>query len=201
MSHKEPKEWLQWICDSQDIGTLSNNYDKWAAEYEDDVNAVWQPVPTQAAKMLAHHLDNPHSLILDIGAGTGLTGVELHTLGFRKLAGIDISSAMLAKAAEKNVYQTLTCCAISEIDFTAIGSPLGMVATGVFADNHAGPQDLAMLADAIADGGVFVFTVRQSFLAEIQAVVTQSHWSALESLVLPIYEDPIHLLAYKIQHT
>jgi predicted TPR repeat methyltransferase len=43
---------------------------------------------------------------LDVGCGTGLAGLAFHAKAER-LAGIDLSPAMLAKAQEKGVYDTL----------------------------------------------------------------------------------------------
>ena len=45
--------------------------------------------------------------ILDVAAGTGRVGEYLHQLGYSNIDGTDISSKMLEKAKEKNVYQRL----------------------------------------------------------------------------------------------
>ncbi|MBQ8481908.1 MAG: tetratricopeptide repeat protein [Alphaproteobacteria bacterium] len=51
--------------------------------------------------------------ILDLGCGTGLLGTKIKT-DENKIIGIDISANMLKIAAEKNVYEQLENCNISE---------------------------------------------------------------------------------------
>lgn len=199
MSEIQPKEWLNWICSSQNLDELRENYDRWADNYEADINQVWELVPKTAALMLAEYLEDKESQIFDFGAGTGMVGVALAELGFQQIVGMDISPAMLTKAADKGVYSSLVCCSIGDETCQNLGKAKGIIATGVFAENHAGPVELNTLQDSIESGGVLVFTARQSFLPKIQEVVNQSGWILLISQVMPIYEDPMHLLAYKIQ--
>lgn len=199
MSEIQPSEWLKWICSSKTLDELRENYEKWANTYDVNVGDVWGTVPLAAADMLAEHIDDKQDIILDVGAGTGLVGVALATLGFEQLIGIDISPAMLAKAADRGVYQSLVCCSIGDESFINLEKASGIIATGVFAENHAGPAELCALQESLKSEGVLVFTVRQSFLPELQDVLER--WILLDSKVMPIYDDPIHLLSYKIQAT
>lgn len=198
MSEIQPKQWLEWICSSQNLDELRQNYDGWADRYDADVGGVWDPVPTAAAMMLAEYMNDKQGVVLDVGAGTGLGGIALAKLGFEKIVGIDISPAMLSKAAAKGVYSSLVCCSIGDEAFKNLERANGIIATGVFADSHAGPAELNGLQDSIEPEGILVFTARQSFLPQIQPVLDQPEWTALDSRVMPIYEDPMHLLAYKI---
>ena len=52
--------------------------------------------------------------IIDLGAGTGLAGVELKKHGFTNIDGLDVSPEMLKKAKEKDVYQKYICEALTE---------------------------------------------------------------------------------------
>ena len=47
--------------------------------------------------------------LLDIGAGTGMTGEKLVERGFTNLEAIDLSPKMLAIAEKKNLYQRMVC--------------------------------------------------------------------------------------------
>lgn len=202
MAETSSKEWLQWICSSQNFDELSQNYDQWADQYESDTSSVWEPVPKAAAEMLSTHLKgNRKATILDIGAGTGLVGVALAELGFDNIVGMDISARMLAKAAQKGVYKALVCCSLSDQQENSLGifsQVTGVVATGVFAERHAGVTELAAVQTRISPGGIFVFTARQSFLPELRPVLEREEWTSLDSQVMPIYDDPMHLLAFKI---
>lgn len=201
MSKIQPKEWLEWICSSQNVDQLRQNYDQWANQYDADVGDVWEPVPTAAAVMLAEYMDNLQGVILDVGAGTGLVGLALAELGFEYIIGIDISPAMLSKAEAKGIYRSLVCCSIGDETFRNLPKANGIIATGVFAESHAGPAELNQLKDSIEPEGIFVFTARQSFLPQLQPVLDQPEWTVIDSKVMGIYDDPMYLLAYKFCHT
>ncbi len=197
----EAKQWLKWICSSQDLDELGQNYDQWSDKYEADVSEVWEAVPKTAALMLSKSIDDKQSLILDFGAGTGLVGVALAALGFEQIVGMDISSGMLTIAKEKGVYSTLIDGSIGDEQLKNLDQFSGIIATGVFAQNHAGSAELTKLQEIIKPEGIFVFTVRQSFLPELYEVLNQPEWTLIDSQVMPIYDDPIHLLAYKISQS
>ncbi|NEN90148.1 MAG: methyltransferase domain-containing protein [Okeania sp. SIO3H1] len=198
MSEIETNQWLKWICSSQNIDELVENYDRWADTYETDIERFWKPVPLAASLMLAQYVANKQGTILDVGAGTGLVGVALAELGFEQIIGMDISPSMLTKAAEKGIYKSLVCCFIGDEQFRNLEKASGIIATGVFAENHAGSAELNQLQDNIKSGGVLVFTARQSFLPKLEKVLNQPEWTLIDSKVMPIYDDPINLLAYKI---
>jgi len=122
-------------------------------------------------------------------------------LGFKQLIGIDISPAMLSKAAAKGVYRSLVCCSIGDERFGNLDKVSGIIAAGVFAEGYAGAEELRMLCECIESTGRLVFTARQNFLPEIQDVPTQLEWTLLDSQVMLIHSDPIHLFFYEIHHT
>ncbi len=153
MPELQPEQWLKWICASRDIDELRQNYDRWADAYDANVGDLWGAVPMAAAYMLAGHLGDKESAILDVGAGTGLVGAALAPLGFHEIVGIDLSPAMLSKAEEKGVYRALVCCAIGDEAFAALPRARGIVATGVFAQSHAGATELHALQGCIEPRG------------------------------------------------
>ena len=52
--------------------------------------------------------------IIDVGAGTGLIGKELHKLGYTDQHALDISPEMLNEAKEKNVHKSFICSSLSD---------------------------------------------------------------------------------------
>lgn len=106
---------------------------------------------------------------------------------------------MLTKAAEKDVYKSLFCCSIGDEQFRNLEKAISIIATGVFAENHAGAVELNKIQDNIEPEGVLVLRARQSFLPKLQKVLDQPEWTPIDSKVMPIYDDPIYLLAYKIR--
>lgn len=99
--------------------------------------------------------------VLDLGCGTGLMGVELQPLT-AKLVGVDLSPGMIAKAAERNIYERLEAADLLEFLNAALpGSYDAVVAADVF--NYLG--DLApVFAEAhrvLRPGGAFLFSVER----------------------------------------
>jgi predicted TPR repeat methyltransferase len=68
-----------------------------------------QLVRAAADQMIMEHESNlvpPISNVLDLGCGTGRSGVEFRNIS-NILEGVDLSSGMMTKAREKGVYDTL----------------------------------------------------------------------------------------------
>jgi len=197
LSTIQPEEWVKWITQSQSINELSDKYDKWADSYDSSVEEVWSSVTKEAALMLSKYLPNKSKTVLDVGAGTGLSGVALADVGFIDLIGIDLSAAMLEKAASKKVYNSLVCCTINEAAFKELPKVAGMIATGVFAEAQAGAIELQLLQKKIEPNGIFVFTTRQSFLPKLESTLNSPTWELTDSKMMGIYEDPMYLFAYR----
>lgn len=198
MKELKPHEWLEWLCSGQDLSALGKNYDLWSATYDQDVREVWAAVPIAAAGMLAKHMPDQMGTVLDVGAGTGLAGVALYSMGFEQIVGIDISKEMLELARTKGVYRSLQCCSIADYLLDNQEAVSAAIATGVFAENHAGPTELSALSRCVRPGGVVVITTRRSFLDKLGGVIKSDDWSQVQSKVLPIYDDPIHILAFRM---
>ena len=50
--------------------------------------------------------------IIDVGAGTGLIGIEFQKLGNSNLHALDISPEMLKEAKKRNIYKRFFLCRI-----------------------------------------------------------------------------------------
>jgi predicted TPR repeat methyltransferase len=97
-------------------------------------------VPRTLARLVRQHAgaDAHLGLVSDIGCGTGLFGVEFRANSGR-LEGFDLSAGMLAKAAEKAVYDHLAQADLS----------LPAEASGLFADAPEARADLVSAADVL----------------------------------------------------
>nr|XP_033778097.1 methyltransferase-like protein 27 isoform X2 [Geotrypetes seraphini]XP_033778098.1 methyltransferase-like protein 27 isoform X2 [Geotrypetes seraphini]XP_033778100.1 methyltransferase-like protein 27 isoform X2 [Geotrypetes seraphini]XP_033778101.1 methyltransferase-like protein 27 isoform X2 [Geotrypetes seraphini]XP_033778102.1 methyltransferase-like protein 27 isoform X2 [Geotrypetes seraphini] len=84
-------------------------YDRWALEYEQDVEVLEYRAPYLAAECLASVFpaDRDSQTILDVACGTGLVAVELYRHGFCIFHGVDGSERMLQHAEQKRLYQEL----------------------------------------------------------------------------------------------
>ncbi len=105
--------------------------------------------------------------ILDIGCGTGLTGLALHSLGLTILDGVDLSEVSLAAAGSRNIYRNLQRHNFndSRLPF-ADNSYRGAECIGVLSYAH---DPRALLVDAcrvVQPGGTVVFSQRSDLWAE-----------------------------------
>lgn len=97
-------------------------------------------VPQTLARLVRRHAgeDAHFGLVSDIGCGTGLFGVELRASA-RRLEGFDLSAGMLAKAAEKAIYDHLAQADLS----------LPAEKSGLFANAPEERADLVSAADVL----------------------------------------------------
>ena len=137
-----------------------NYYRDFACNYDSSFAATLGYVyPAAVAKaLLACQL--PDGVVLDVGCGTGLVGVEL-----RKeqpdmiIDGVDISPEMLAVAKQKNLYKSLY-----EADLTADFALLrndyaALISSGTFTHGHLGPEPIASLISFCVSGAHAVIGV------------------------------------------
>lgn len=108
----------------------------------------------------------PFALAVDIGCGTGLAGPHMRPFSGR-LEGFDISLNMLAKAAEKGVYDHLSRADLSlpaeESGLFGPDLPRGRADLALAADVMMYLGDLetvfALMAALVRPGGLFAFSV------------------------------------------
>ncbi len=96
-----------------DLSYVQKMFDIFADDFEETLQGLDYQVPALIAEECLSiyrkkKLTNP--VILDMGCGTGFCGKFLDSLSLEMdLEGVDISSEMLKKAAEKDVYKSLVC--------------------------------------------------------------------------------------------
>lgn len=139
-----------------------DHYQRWAGTYDQEVgvdNGYAQPARCAAAlARVAGSCDH----VLDVGCGTGLSGVALRDAGFTRLDGCDFSPPMLERAAETGVYRRLF-----EADLnTGLGTDDAYdhaVAVGVFSFGHIRPDALREVLRVVRAGGAVVVGVNDHF--------------------------------------
>ncbi|RFB99361.1 SAM-dependent methyltransferase [Rhizobium leguminosarum bv. trifolii] len=113
-------------------------FDDYADRFESAlVEKLDYTVPQKLAALVAS-TGRHYRLAVDLGCGTGLLGPEIHGRVTR-LEGFDLSQNMLAKAAEKGVYDHLAQADLS----------LAPDLSGLFAEAGRGRADLVTAADVL----------------------------------------------------
>jgi 2-polyprenyl-3-methyl-5-hydroxy-6-metoxy-1,4-benzoquinol methylase len=155
---------------------LMNYYDKWANNYDRDVQDEQYNGPeyiadylSQFSKNINHHLavdpSNQHVSILDAGCGTGLVGLALHKKGYTHIDGFDLSNSMVTQARQTGAYQTLhgECDMLKEIPAYQDNQYDVIVCCGVFTTGHVPPIALKELIRITKQGGLVVSSTRKSY--------------------------------------
>jgi predicted TPR repeat methyltransferase len=135
-------------------------YRDWAGTYDKTMlDGLGYTSPALVAGLLADHLPDRGTALLDVGCGTGLAGKELAGHGFTTIDGLDYSAEMLGVAGARDIYRALI-----KADLTA---PLalpdaaygGAICTGTFTHGHVGPVALRELFRLLKPGAPFAFSV------------------------------------------
>lgn len=133
--------------------------------------------------------------IADIGCGTGLVAVEL-ALPNTTIDGMDISAEMLAIAAQKSLYRSLTI-----VDLTGPLTPNtygAVLSSGTFTHGHLGPEPLRGLLDIARKGALFIIGVNQhhfdaqNFASVLDAMVADGRVTPVRQTEIMIYSKPGH---------
>ena len=141
----------------QSADGVKDLYRDWAESYDIgfSISQGYQ-IPREVA--LAFVANGGEEPVLDVGAGTGLVGEQLHTLGVEQIDGLDLSAEMLRVAATKGHYRDLI---EADILKPIPGAPryMGIVSAGTFTLGHVGPEGIVQLLNAAAPRALFVISV------------------------------------------
>jgi predicted TPR repeat methyltransferase len=143
-----------------DAGYVRHLFDQFATDYDQRMIGQLGYAAPQILRELADMVmaGRASLSILDIGCGTGLTGVAFEDLAYR-LDGIDLSPAMVEKARARNLYDALV---VADIE-------TALAAEGIAYDLIVAADTLVYLGDLepvfqgvhrrIKPDGFFLFTV------------------------------------------
>lgn len=156
---------LEQVYSAKDPKALADAYAAWAATYDSETAALGYLLPFLIAAWVARYVPAGEGPLLDAGCGTGLSGPSLKALGYRDIAGLDLSEDMLKIAGGRGAY--------GELKKAMLGGPLpwpdghfrAFFSTGVFTVSHAPASGLHELARITRKGGHAIFTVRDRVFA------------------------------------
>lgn len=145
--------------------------DAWAATFDTEAAAAGYATPVRCAAALARFSDA--STVLDFGCGTGLSGAALKQAGFACIDGADLSPDMLARAADKQIYRSLT-----QLDSEPhiSGGYDAIAAVDIIGSSAAPMAVFDRLLRALNRGGKLVFSLDDRALADPVSISGMNEW-------------------------
>ncbi len=138
-------------------------YDDWAETYDAELTRNGYATPRRCAAALRAADLPPAAPILDMGCGTGLSGLALAREGFSDIDGTDASEGMLAVAARRACYGRLILAGEEEEEVTP-GTYDAVVAAGVIGSGAAEPWLFGHSLGLLSPGGLLCLSLNDHSL-------------------------------------
>lgn len=159
--------YLRKTYDLDSVARVAEHYDAWAATYERELEQNGYVTPKRCARALRRFVTDPSAPLVDLGCGTGLSGVALRDEGFTTIDGLDYSQEMLAIARTKiGVYRGLDRVDLSQPLTYEIGEYANACAAGVVNPGHAPKEAIGFVLDILPKDGCFAFSLNDHALEE-----------------------------------
>lgn len=194
------------LDDAYSVKTPDDNrqlYAKWADTYETIFVATQKYRYPQAISEVFHNVITSANIssVVDIGTGTGLTGMYLSSLRPNLIIdGVDISPEMLTKAREKkrldgsSVYQLLLEKDMSKPAVTPNSPYDALICSGTFTHGHLGPEAIDNLIKLVRPDGWSVIGVNnehfeaREFDKKLNQLIETNQIADLQILKIQVYE-------------
>jgi predicted TPR repeat methyltransferase len=180
-------------------------YAKWAATYESSfVDAKQYRYPKAIAEVFNEHVPSDTdevARVVDIGCGTGLTGMYLSRLRSHLIIdGLDISPEMLSEANRKKrtddsaVYTHLNECDLTLGVTNKFDSYDALICSGTFTHGHLGPDSLKNVLSLVRPAGWIVIGVNnehfegKNFQSELDSLADAKRITQPDILRIDVYE-------------
>lgn len=137
-------------------------FDAYADKFDTHlVQVLKYDIPEKIVALVTRHSKPPVEKwrVLDLGCGTGLIGAECKSYS-RQLVGVDLSSKMLKKAQERNLYDRLECLdLLGMMQIEGSSSYELIIAADVFVYLGKLDEIVAEVKRLLCPGGIFAFSV------------------------------------------
>ncbi len=140
-------------------------FDGYADRFEAHLIELGYRVPGLIRTAIERHRGLGLRRVLDLGCGTGLMGLMLADFDLEWLSGVDLSSQMIEHALAKKIYHELAHADVVEW-LAASDQRWDLIVASDVLSYLGNLGDVARLvADRLAPGGLFIFSVEESELA------------------------------------
>ena len=136
-------------------------FDPYASEFDDHLTGqLHYRVPEQLLEAVVSVAPGRQFDILDLGCGTGLCGAQFRSIA-KVMTGVDLSSAMIAKAGERGIYDRLITADITMAMRDQDGSSDLILAGDLFIYVGDLAGVFAAAARTLRGGGLFAFSLER----------------------------------------
>ena len=182
----DPEKFFDDIYGLTSLDQAAAHYAKFAEQYEAAMELGGYVTPGRCAAALAEAGADKSKPVLDIGCGSGLSGLALRAQGFEDLDGTDYSEEMLAQARPKGIYRTLWQADLTDPDPARAESYDTALAAGVLNPAHAPADTLNTVLAMLRPGGFFAFSLND------HAVADGSYEGVIHMLLDSVIVDLVH---------
>jgi predicted TPR repeat methyltransferase len=142
---------------------VERTFDSFAASFESKLERLSYRAPALVAAALEHSGLEPSKRlhVLDVGCGTGLSGLLVAPYAHR-LVGVDLSEQMLSRAKDKQVYDELIKADLTEYLRATRDAFDVIVAVDTLVYFGSLDTVVAAAASALRPNGLFVFTLERA---------------------------------------
>ena len=141
-------------------------YQGWAEDYDAEIAVNEYITPRRCAEALIRHAAAPWAPMMDLGCGTGISGLALRVAGFECIDGYDFSQAMLDQAAPKEIYRNLAIADMSKPLAIAGGVYQNAAAIGCITPEYMPATVLDEILSKLHQGGCLAFSVNDHSAAD-----------------------------------
>ena len=175
------------IYTTTDSESISAHYAEWADRYNAAVGEAGYAQPGRAADALVRLNPDRSISVLDVGCGTGLSGLALRAAGYEVIEGCDFSAEMLKRAEETDVYGRLFHADLNQPPIAVEDDAYGAaVVVGVLATGHVQASAVDEIARMVASGGSLVIAVNDHFYQE---GLLQNHLASSTNIVEEVFTE------------
>ncbi|XP_019752205.1 methyltransferase-like protein 27 [Hippocampus comes] len=138
-------------------------YDRWAPNYEQDVDLIEYRAPRLVAAQVAAHFggERQAAMVLDVACGTGMAAKMMKREGFQRFVGVDGSERMLQHARQSGLYQDLQMAVLGEQPIPVPSGAFDVVTiSGGLSSSHVPAKAIRELLRAAKRGGLVCMSTR-----------------------------------------
>lgn len=161
------KRFLQEAYRDRTTEQIEEFYNRWSSVYDEELAENNYRQPERCASTLRMHMNDHSGRVLDVGCGTGLSGIALARAGYSHIDGCDLSAGMIEKAFETGVYTKLFTADLNRPPLDCPDNEYDAItAVGVFSYGHVMAEALNEFIRISRQGAPIIIGLNDHYFQE-----------------------------------